>query len=152
MGINERGDVVLKKKYVIIAGTAALVVLLLIVMFKKKMTENHPFAGLSAEDILAVELFLIPPQATLEITDQSQLEEFTDILGKVTIYEEDASGREYAGQLVQYTITLMDGTVQEVGAYSPFLYWNGACYRTETEACEELSSFGNRIWKGSVAK
>lgn len=106
---------------------------------------RKPFAKLSADEIVSAELFIVPPDETVRLTDKEDILELTDILNEVTIYREDNSGREYEGQLVQVTIELKNGETHTIGAYNPFLFLNGKCYRTKYEPCQELNAFGNRI-------
>jgi len=106
---------------------------------------RKPFAKLSATEIISAELFIIPPEKIIDLTDEEDIEELTDILNEIVIYREDNSGREYVGQLVQVTIILKNGETHAIGAYNPFLFLNGKCYRTKYEPCEKLNAFGNRI-------
>ena len=106
---------------------------------------KKPFAKLSANEIVSAELFIIPPDEKVSLTDKEDISELTNILNEVTIYREDNSGREYAGQLVQVTIELKNGETHTIGAYGSFLFLNGRCYRTKYEPSQKLNAFGNRI-------
>lgn len=106
---------------------------------------TKPFAKLTADDVMSAELFIVPPDSTVTITDKEYIAELTDILNELIIYQEDNSGREYDGQLVQVAITLKNGETHTIGAYNPFLFIDGECYRTKYEPCQKLNSFGNRI-------
>jgi len=108
---------------------------------------RKPFAKLSANEIVSAELFIVPPDETIILTDKQNISELTDILNEITIYREDDSGREYEGQLVQVTIILKNGETHIIGEYNPFLFLNGKCYRTKYEPCQKLNAFGNRILK-----
>lgn len=125
----------------------ALSVLLLIMLCGCGAGGEKPLAELRAEDVASAEIYLIPPDSTITITDAVSLSELVEILNQLVIYEQDDSGRDYDGQLVQATITKTDGTTIEVGAYNPFLYVDGVCYRTEYEPCETLNAFGNSFYK-----
>lgn len=106
---------------------------------------RKPFAELSANEIVSVELFIIPPDEKVILTDKEDINELTNILKEVTIYREDDSGREYEGQLVQVTIELKNGETHTIGAYGSFLFLNGKCYRTKYEPSQKLNAFGNGI-------
>jgi hypothetical protein len=123
--------------FVLVLGTLAIV---LPGTFGRK-----PFGKLSADEVMSVELFIIPPEKTINITDKKDISELMNILNEIVIYQEDNSGHEYAGQLVQVTITLKNGKTHVIGAYNPFLFLNNKCYRTKYEPCERLNAYGNRI-------
>ncbi len=106
---------------------------------------TRPFANLSPEEIVSAEFFLVPPDITIHLTDREDIEELCEILKGLVVYREDDSGREYAGQLVQATITLQDGIIHTVGAYGSFLFLDGKCHRTKYEPSERMNSFGNRL-------
>lgn len=106
---------------------------------------KKPFAKLSADEIVSAELFIIPPNDKISIIDKGDISELTNILNEVTIYQEDNSGREYTGQLVQVTIELKNGEIHTIGAYGSFLFLNGKCYRTKYEPSQKLNAFGNVI-------
>jgi hypothetical protein len=94
---------------------------------------------------VSAELFIIPPDATITLTDKEDIVKLADILKEITIYREDNSGREYDGQLVQVTIELKNGETHTIGVYNPFLFLNGKCYRTKYEPSQKLNAFGNGI-------
>lgn len=108
---------------------------------------RKPFANLSASEVVSAELFIIPPNETIKLDNKEDIAKLTDILNKIVIYRQDDSGREYAGQLVQATITLESGETHTIGAYGSFLFLNGKCYRTKYKPSEKLNAFGNRILK-----
>ena len=108
---------------------------------------RKPFAKLSASEIVSAELFIIPPDVTITITDKGDIVKLANILKEITIYREDNSGRDYDGQLVEVTIELKTGETHIIGAYGSFLFLNGKCYRTKYEPSEKLNAFGNRILK-----
>lgn len=132
----------MNKKIIIVISILVLGILALISFstFKRK-----PFTKLSATEIVSAELFIIPPEKVIDLTDEEDIDELTDILNEIVIYREDNSGREYAGQLVQVTIILKNDETHTIGAYNPFLFLNGKCYRTKYEPCQKLKAFGNRI-------
>lgn len=131
-----------KKKFII---AASILVFGIFIFLLPDISGTKPFARLSANEIVSAELFLIPPETTIKLTDKEDIAKLTDILNEIIIYREDNSGREYCGQLVQVTITLKNDETYIIGAYNPFLFLNDKCYRTKYEPCEKLNAFGNRI-------
>jgi len=128
---------------IIIAVSILVLGVLTVVLFST--FGKKPFAKLSANEIVSAELFIIPPDATITLTDKEDIVKLADILKEITIYREDNSGREYDGQLVQVTIELKNGETHTIGAYNPFLFLNGKCYRTKYEPSQKLNAFGNGI-------
>lgn len=63
----------------------------------------------------------------------------------MVIYEQDDSWREYTGQATVFTLTMTDGTIEEITAYNPFVIINGIGYRTKYEPCEQLNNLDNRL-------
>ena len=131
-----------KKKFIIAACILVFGILTILLLYT---FGTKPFAKLTANEVMSAELFIAPPDSTVTITDKEDIAELTDILNEIIIYQEDNSGREYAGQLVQATITLKKGETHTIGAYNPFLFLNGKCYRTKYEPCQKLNAFGNGI-------
>jgi len=130
-------------KKIIIAVCLLIVGILAAIIFG--LFGRKPFAKLSESDITSARLFIVPPDKTVDLTDEKDIAELSDILNEIVIYREDDSGREYEGQLVQVTFTLKNGETHTVGAYNPFLFLDGKCYRTKYKPCEKLNIFGNRI-------
>ncbi len=130
-------------KRIIIVVSILIIGILVVILFNT--FGRKPFAKLSASEIVSAELFIIPPEKNIDLRDEEDIAELTDILNEIVIYREDNSGREYAGQLVQVTIILKNGETHTIGAYNPFLFLNGKCYRTKYEPCQKLNAFGNRI-------
>ncbi|MDK2793365.1 hypothetical protein SAMN05428976_1213 [Clostridium sp. USBA 49] len=132
----------MNKKIIIVVSILVLGILAVILFstFGRK-----PFAKLSASEIVSAELFIMPSEKTIDLTDEEDIAELADILKEIAIYREDNSVREYAGQLLQVTIILKNGETHTIGAYNPFLFLNGKCYRTKYEPCQKLNAFGNRI-------
>ena len=130
----------MNKRIIIVVSILLLIWVILFNTFGRK-----PFAKLSASEIVSAELFIIPPEKNIDLRDEEDIAELTDILNEIVIYREDNSGREYAGQLVQVTIILKNGETHTIGAYNPFLFLNGKCYRTKYEPSQKLNAFGNGI-------
>ena len=130
-------------KRIIIVVSILIIGILVVILFNT--FGRKPFAKLSASEIVSAELFIIPPEKNIDLRDEEDIAELTDILNEIVIYREDNSGREYAGQLVQVTIILKNGETHTIGAYNPFLFLNGKCYRTKYEPSQKLNAFGNGI-------
>ncbi len=131
-----------KKKFII---TACVLVLGILTIVLLNAFGTKPFSKLSANEVVSAELFIVPPETTLSLTDKKDFVELTDILNEIIIYREDNSGREYDGQLVQVTIVLKNGETHTIGAYGSFLFLDGKCYHTKFEPSQKLNAFGNRI-------
>ncbi len=87
---------------------------------------------------------MAPPDQTIPIAD-ADMEELVSYLNEVVIYHEDHSYTEYAGQAVIFTLTMADGTQEEIAAYNPFVVINGTGYRTKYEPCEKLNRYANEL-------
>lgn len=131
-----------KKKLLI---SFACIILLVAVLLILKPWGTKPFKALSPQEITSAEIFLIPPEQTIYLTDSEQIAALCEVLQGLVIYQVDDSGREYDGQLVQATITLQDGSTHTIGAYGTFLFLDGTCYRTKYEPSERMNAFGNGL-------
>lgn len=103
---------------------------------------EKPYKDLTASDIASATVQLSPPNKTIQVDD---IEKLVSILRDIVIYEEDNSYGEYMGQGVLFTLTLTDGTTQEVLAYNPFFVINGTGYKTKYEPCEKLNNYANEL-------
>lgn len=101
-----------------------------------------PYKDLKASDIVSATVYFFPPDKTVQITD---VEELVSCLGEVTIYNEDSSYDDYCGQTVLFTLTMADGTQEEITAFNPFLIINGVGYKAKYEPCERLSRYANQL-------
>lgn len=101
-----------------------------------------PYQDLKASEVVSAAVRLSPPDETVPIADP---EELVALLKEVVIYREDDSYTEYSGQAVTFTLTMADGSQEEITAYSPFLIVNGAGYRTKYGPCEQLSRYANQL-------
>ena len=132
----------MKRRFLVASSIIAIMVLTILVI---KPWGSRPFAKLQPQDIAQAELLVIPPEMTVAITQEQDMEQLAEILQGITTYRQDETGREYAGQLVQVTVILTNGEVHTVGAYNPFAFLDGSCYRTKYQPCEELNAFGNQF-------
>ena len=133
--------VIMKKKTWIISFIS-LVIILAIGIICYKSIGRRPYKSLEAVDIVSASVELLPPDETVQIIEIKELVEY---LKEVVIYEQDDSWMEYAGQATVFTLTMADGTVEEVTAYNPFVIINGVGYRTKYEPCEQLNNLANRL-------
>ena len=134
-----------KRKPIIAFVFMVLFIIAFVFFYTGNYLGKRPFRNLEANLIEKATIFIIPPEETATINNKETLAELTKILNKITIYQQDNSGREYEGQMVKFTLTMKDGTSLEIGAYNPFLIINSTWYKTKYEPCEELNALGNRI-------
>ena len=78
----------------------------------------------------------------MPVTD---IPELTGYLRQIVIYRRDSSHTAYAGQAAVFTLTMADGSQEEIVAYNPFVILNGTGYRTQYAPCEELNRYANRL-------
>lgn len=109
---------------------------------------NRPFRSIKADEIAAIDITARPPDVTRRITDAAEIEKITNVLKSVVIYQESAEWREYAGQAMEFCLTMHSGGQVTLVAYNPFLIIDGQGYRTRYEPCEELSRLGNGLIDG----
>lgn len=128
----------MKKKGLI--ATGCLIIIGIIVVFA--FSGRTPYKDLEASNIVSATVHLAPPYKTIQITE---IEELVAYLNEVIIYNEDNSYKEYSGQGVIFTLTLTDGSQEEIMAYNPFVVINGTGYKTKYEPCEKLNNYANRL-------
>ena len=93
-------------------------------------------------EIVSATVRLTPPDTTIQI---EEIEELTEYLNDVVIYNEDNSYTEYSGQGVIFTLKLSDGSQTEIMAYNPFFVIDGVGYKTKYEPCQALSAYANKL-------
>ena len=103
---------------------------------------QKPYRDLKASDIVSATVRLTPPDETIQIAEK---EELAACLREVVVYNEDNSYTEYSGQCVIFTLTMADGSQEEIMAYNPFVVINGTGYRTKYEPCEKLNNYANAL-------
>lgn len=135
---NEKRGVLMKRKrlmivivFFVILGIAVLVV-----------SGRKPYKNLEASDIVSATVHLIPPDKTIQITD---IEELVPYLNDVAIYYKDDSYTDYVGQAVTVTLTMADGSREEIMEYSPFIIINGVGYRAKPRSCDNLSNYADTL-------
>lgn len=126
-------------KRLIIAFTCVLVSGIIVFVLS---SGRKPFKDMEPSEIVSATVQLSPPDKTILITG---IEELTNYLNDVVIYNKDNSFTEYSGQGVIFTLTMADGTQTEIMAYNPFLVIDGVGYRTKYEPCEALNRYANRL-------
>ena len=103
---------------------------------------RRPYKDLQPSDIVSATVRLSPPDKTVPVTD---IPELTGYLRQIVIYRRDNSHTAYAGQAAVFTLTMADGSREEIVAYNPFVILNGTGYRTQYAPCEELNRYANRL-------
>lgn len=103
---------------------------------------QKPYKNLRAEDIASATVYLAPPDKTIQIVE---IKELVTYLNEIVIYSEDNSYTEYDGQAVIFTLTMFDGSQEEIMVYSPFVVINGTGYKTKYEPCEKLNRYANQL-------
>lgn len=126
-------------KRLIIAFTCVLVLGIIVLVFS---FGRKPFKGMKPSEIASATVQLSPPDKTILITD---MEELTNYLNDVVVYNKDNSFTEYSGQGVIFVLTMADGTQTEIMDYYPFLVIDGVGYKTKYEPCEALNHYANRL-------
>ena len=135
---NEKRGVLMKRKrlmivigFFVILGIAVLVV-----------SGRKPYKNLEASDIVSATVHLIPPEKTIQITDIAELVPY---LNEVAVYYKDDSYTDYVGHAVTVTLTMADGSREEIMEYRPFIIINGVGYRAKPRSCDNLSNYANTL-------
>lgn len=118
----------MKKK--VLTATAACLIIAVVLL--SAFCGQKTYKDLQPSDIVSAAVSLNMPDKTIQITEIKELAKY---LGKVVIYKEDNSYTEYAGQGVTFTLTMADGTEEEITECSPFAIINGKGYRAKHEPC-----------------
>ena len=131
----------MKKKVLIVILTCMLFIGIIIIVYCA-IGGKKPFKDLEPSEIVSATVRLTPPDITIQI---EEIEELTEYLNDVVIYNEDNSYTEYSGQGVIFTLKLSDGSQTEIMAYNPFFVIDGVGYKTKYEPCEALSAYANKL-------
>lgn len=126
-----------KKGLIAIIGSFIMIGIIVFVFSGQK-----PYKDLETSDIVSATVHLTPPDKTIQIPE---MEELVTYLNEVVIYNEDNSYMEYSGQGVIFTLTMADGSQEEIMAYNPFVVINGTGYRTKYKPCEKLNNYANKL-------
>ncbi len=127
------------RKKVSVAAAIIIVVLAAGVMISRG---KQPYKNLNASNIVSAAVHLSPPDRTVQIAD---MEELVSYLSEVTVYHEDDSYTDYCGQSVVFTLTMADGSKQEIGECNPFVIINGTGYKAKYGPCERLNRYANKL-------
>lgn len=125
---------------------AAAIILGICAALGTLLTGNKPYAGLESEQLSKVEMQLTPPDVRFELGAE-EVEQLTPILRQLTIYRQDDSYTDYAGQTVQVTLTLQDGSTIKVVECNPFLVIDGVGFKAKEESCSQMQAFANQLGK-----
>lgn len=128
------------KKKVLMAASVCIILLCVIIF--AAVAGKKPYKNLDASEILSATVRLSPPDKTVLVAD---IDELVEYLQNVVIYNEDNSYREFSGQGVTYTLTMVDGTQTDIMAYAPFLVIDGIGYKTKYEPCNVLNAYANKL-------
>lgn len=134
----------MKKKRIIIL--CSLIILAVLIILTKNFVGTYPFKHLKAEEIKNVSVWVIPPDTTVELTEE-ETEEMVHILHNVKIYNRSWKHMFSGGQSCIFSIKYNDGDVIEINAFTPSVIIDGKGYRAEYEVCEELNQFANNLIK-----
>ena len=93
----------MKKKRIIIL--CSLIILAVLIILTKNFVGTYPFKQLKAEEIKNVSVWVIPPDITIELTEE-ETEELVYILNNVKIYNRSWKHMFSGGQSCIFTITL----------------------------------------------
>ncbi|MPN05583.1 hypothetical protein SDC9_152834 [bioreactor metagenome] len=124
--------------------TIVVIIILAVLIFGNGFSKR-PFKDLTRNNIVDVRLSVTPPGKTIEIKDEFQIQVLVDTLNSIVIYKEDDTGREGDRQLVQFTLTMNDGSIVKVEPAGIFMVINDKYYKAEMEPCLELYTLGNRL-------
>lgn len=130
-----------KKATLLICAAAVLIVAA--GLFFVPLFGSRPFKDLHAEEVASIELTARPPDITAQVAEQDTIQEIISALNQVVIYQKSDEWRYYAGQYVQFVLTMKSGERVEVAAYNPFVIIDGQGYKTKYEPCEELNRLAN---------
>lgn len=134
---KKRGVLMKRKRLMILIGFFVILGIAVLVVSGRK-----PYKNLEASDIVSATVHLIPPDKTIQIAD---IEELVPYLNDVAIYYKDDSYTDYVGQAVTVTLTMADGSREEIMEYNPFIIINGIGYKAKPGSCENLSNYANTL-------
>ncbi len=115
---------------------------------------RSPIYQESLEDIVSASVTLLPPDITIELLSVS-VDEFVTLIHDIRFYEKDESWQPAPGQVITFVAVKADGSDVEIRVYDSVVVVDGIAYKCNTESCEALRSFANRIlvdfdYEGSV--
>lgn len=137
---DEEGGCMKKKGVTVLIISCLIVISIGIGVFV--FSGQKPYKNLRAEDIASAIVYLAPPDKTIQIVE---IKELVTYLKELVIYNEDNSYTEYDGQAVIFTLTMFDGSQEEIMVYNPFVVINGTGYKIKYEPCERLNRYANQL-------
>lgn len=129
----------MKTRRTLFAGCLLALLAALILAFA--LSGRRPYRDLRASDIASAAVHLVPPDETVELTD---CEELAGYLKELVVWRESNEVKEYCGQMVAFSLTMKDGSREELMVSAPFLVINGTEYKAAQGPCEALERYANR--------
>ena len=136
----------MKKKILPVTVVAVVAVCGILIVKSFTGAASMPYKDLSANDIRAVTVEILPRNDKADLSDDT-IKELAAILRKVETYNQDNSHSEYGGQAVIYTLTMTDGVRVTISAFGSFIIIDGIGYKTKSEPLQELIELGETIVK-----
>lgn len=134
----------MRKKSVLFIGVAAVLVIAGLFVYLG-ILGSKPFKSLQAKEIVSIELTLLPPNIANRIEDPGQIQQITNALNKIVIYEKNDAWGDYDGQYIHFALSMKSGETIEVGTNNSFFTIDGQGYKTKYAPAQELSSLGNSL-------
>ena len=107
---------------------------------------RKPYRDLQAGDVASATVHAAPPGKTVSVPEIGEL---VSRLNALAVYRKDASFAQYCGQAVTVTLTMMDGSRQEIVVLGNLALINGTGYRAKYGPCEELSRYANELLRSA---
>lgn len=132
------------KKRNILFVTLACVIIICAIVFV--FSGRKPFRDLQPSDVVSATVHLAPSNKTIQVTE---IPELVSYLKEIIIYNEDNSYGEYNGQVVIFTLNMLDGSQVNMMAYNSFFVIDGVGYKTKYGPCEKLNDYANRLLRAT---
>ncbi|MBU3217385.1 hypothetical protein LL033_25735 (plasmid) [Clostridium estertheticum] len=137
----------MKKKVIVISIFLFLITTIIWLLYFKGIIGNKPFKHLNKSDISSISVLGSPPNRTVVINKEEQIDEVVDTLNTVPTYQKVDSSKIIVGQLIQFTLTMKDGSILKLKVFTPTIVINGQSYLSKYGFCEELNALGNKLLK-----
>lgn len=136
----------MKKKSLIVVLTILIIagIGIVLVLFGGKKT----YKDLRAPDISSATVMLQPENKTVNIIEIPELE---DYLNEIVIYGKSDSYKEQNGQTITFTLTMVDGSKEEIAVIGSFIVINGTGYKAKYEPCEKIINYANKLLNSNDA-
>jgi len=136
----------MKKRSLIIVLTVLIIVSvgIMLMLFAGK----KPYKDLRTPDISSATVLLQPENKTINIVELPELE---DYLNEIVTYGKSDSYKEQNGQIITFTITMVDGSKEEIAVIGSFVVINGTGYKAKYEPCEKIINYVNRLLNSNDA-